>query len=259
MTFLGIFLISNKFYDEVKLWFPLLLFVLLYNLTGLLPIHLSPGFKIFFDFDQSFSYLILGKNTPLSFYLFKHHIPIFDVLFGTTYILQSIIPILIILYVRKFHSKSFYRLSLAGGIVGIVSILLSTFFPTFPPWYIYYYGTDNQIPVHLNPEFAAGGLIYLDRIFATNIFSQLMWNLSSSKFSAFPSLHVGTSTFLYFHFKFNSIKGRNILLIYLLLTCLSVSYLLHHWLLDSITGLIIGASTSFLTNKKFIDNFPNKI
>lgn len=228
--------------EEFYRWYPVYMFMALYDMLAVFQrfIVIRPVTEVFYYFDYYTVGWLFGGEVP-SYYAFEHHIAALDILFGLFYVAHTSIPILAVVYIRFFHKEHFNQLAWSSLFMATMAYLMFLFLPTAAPWYTYYYGFDPSHVGDITMQQATAGVWNTDLALGTHIFAPLMWSLTSAKFAAFPSLHVGTPAYLFFGFKhFKMKKITWFTLAYLLIIFPTVVYLNHHWFADALGGLFIG-------------------
>lgn len=242
---------------EIYHWFPIYLFLAIYDMLSIIQkaIQITHFDKIFYDFDL-YCFGWLFHNTPPSYYFYEHHLAILDIFFGVFYVIHIIFPPIIILYLRVKYEDKFDRMAWSALFLIIICIAFFIFMPTAPPWYSYYYGFNTDGVSKITMKQATAGLWYTDKDMDTDIFSLIMWKLTSAKFASFPSMHVGAPSYIYFSTKYAKIsKLSKIMLVYVIIIFSAVIYLNHHWVADALGGLIFAWFASWLSYKIYGNNY----
>lgn len=238
---------------EIYHWFPIYFFLALYDILAvfqeLFVYHIDPVNFYTFD-DRLFGWAF--NNEPPSYYFYQHHIPALDVFFGVFYVIHIIFPPIVIIYVRIYHEDKFDRLAWSSVFLGIICMLFYYLLPTAPPWYTMNYGFSNQYVTQITIDKAEAGLWYTDQALGVSIFSKIMWNMTSAKFSSFPSMHVGAPAYIYFSCKKLKINSISRLMgVYVILIFCAVIYLNHHWVADALGGLFFAWLSVVLANRVY--------
>jgi hypothetical protein len=238
---------------ELYRWYALYMFLAFYDLLGVIQLYIvpEPNMSTLYYFDK-YTFGVFFDLTPPSYYFYENRLPILDILLGIFYVGHIIFPPLMIIYLRKYHENHFDELAWSALILASISFTFFVFIPTAPPWYTYWYGFNPGYVDDITIFEATAGLWYTDKVLGISLFAPIMWEMTSAKFAAFPSLHVGTPAYIFFSFrKFKLKRPSNFLLIYLIAMCFTVVYLNHHWVADAIAGVLIGWISVRLSSKLY--------
>ncbi|RMG29540.1 MAG: phosphatase PAP2 family protein [Methanobacteriota archaeon] len=220
--------------------YPLIVFGLLYDIISILQFYLNitPNLSILYKFDLILFGWLFGGEPP-SFFFYENHQPLLDILFALIYFSQAFVPFIFFFYYRMSNCEDIPILLWAVAFIGGAAAFFFIFFPTAAPWYVYNFGLDPSKVHALKPEIATAGLWYADQALGTDFFVSFFWTNTQAKFAAFPSLHVGTIALLYFFAKEKNLTFQTTLRIYLLSMIVAVVYLNHHWVADTLMGLLL--------------------
>lgn len=239
--------------EEFYRWFPIFLFLAVYDILAVIQqfVTINPFMESFYYFD-AYTFGLFFGNRPPSYFFYENHIAVLDVFFGIFYVIHTVFPPLMALYLRVVHVDKFDQLAWSAVIIGFFAVFFYIFVPTAAPWYTYWYGFDASQVGNINQMTATAGLWYTDQALGIDFFSRLMWELTAAKFAAFPSMHVGAPAYIYFSFKKVNLKNPSrVMLVYLVIMFFAVVYLNHHWVSDALAGLFFGWLSVKLSNRLF--------
>lgn len=255
-AFLSIYPLFGR--QEFQKWFPIYFVFVIYDILDyvleIIPFdntinRFRMDHKLFsFNFDDyMFSSLFSGKIP--SHYLLEEHIVLLDILFGVIYLWTVIMLVIFTLYIRIKEPYYFKYISISAVLTAFITSLLFIFFPTPPPWFTYYYGVNVPLDISVDKNYAAGGLWNLEKAIPFFPITDILWHFSIFKFGSFPSIHIIISTQVFIFLRRMENKYQYWALGLLLINCLGVIYLAHHYVIDVFVGFILGITMVRLSFK----------
>jgi len=217
-------IVQNKY--KLLLAGPLLFWLLLFQLSSLLPDALRPEINVEAlpeveraIFGSSFVHRMLPKSDLLI------------VLSAIPYLCHFMMPWLFALYLWKCDGNPFLFLWCLG-LLNLAALITQLIFPTAPPWYVEHSGF--ALPTYDTPS-DPGRLIRVDQILSLPLF-QSMYGQNPVVFGSFPSLH-GAWPFLISIYTPSSVLG-SFKWIYVAWVWWAALYLKHHYLVDLLGGAL---------------------
>ena len=209
-------------------------------------------------------FIVFSTYPPIWFHTNQN--PLYDKFYFFHFILVNIYAYLSIvmgavsLSLIYFNPKSFYKFILGLLIVSMFSIPIWYLVPAVSPQELF---LDDKFLFSIPEEF----LYYLQLFIPqAEMVAEMqkykdMWNSNNNGYFAittFPSMHVGWSLIVMYY---GSRLSKYLVLPlwgFFILTCISTVYLLQHYAVDSIAGIIIGI-ISIVVLEKYIKDTPLSI
>ncbi|MBI4366094.1 MAG: inositol phosphorylceramide synthase [Deltaproteobacteria bacterium] len=226
----------------LRTFFPLLLYLLCYDLVHLLPTawRLPVHVHALHDWE-----LMLFRTLPHEWFT-QRHWPIVDALATVTYSLHFIGPVLFGLLLWRRDAETTRRFGWAFFGMNIAAHLIQIGFPTAPPWYVNAHGFATADPLLPGDP---GGLARVDAALEMHYFTN-MYRMSAIVFGAMPSMH-GAWPILMYRFRDGLPRwvGRT-LLGYTALMWFAAVYLQHHYVVDLLVGGAMALIFAFIHSRR---------
>lgn len=208
--------------------------------------------------NPDYAAIVQNPTPPLWFQAFKHvHdgsalVWFLDLMTGLFYGIHFFVPWILGIAIWGYlkDRRLFHRFIYAFAILNTMGLITFVVFPAAPPWYVTQYGFV-QPGVETLVQGNAAGLVKIDRILGTEIFSEIWQNMNPNRFAAVPSLHGGHSLIVAI-FGFLAFRGRKWRWAWWLYPAgmwFSAIYLNHHYIFDPALAAVYLGIAILLTEK----------
>jgi len=182
-----------------------------------------------------------AERVSLPEWLQAHRTPVLDAYFAIPYgtFLFVMVGYAIYLYFRR--EDLLRRFAWSYFFLNVAGFLTYHFYPAAPPWYFASHGCEVDMLAHAS---AGPNLESVDAMLGFGFFGGL-YGRSNDLFGAMPSLHVAYPVLILFAgWHFHRWVGRTLGLLFFFSMTIASVYLLHHWVVDAVVGIVYGVASS---------------
>ncbi|MHA1302942.1 MAG: phosphatase PAP2 family protein [Candidatus Heimdallarchaeaceae archaeon] len=193
---------------------------------------------------------MFGGLTPNEWFATTFSSIAVDIIFGFSYLLHAIVPMIIGAILLFQHDRKNIRfIILSFSIVSLISFITYVVFPAAAPWYVTKYGFNPPDPATSYRESITAGLSRVDEFLGINLF-HLYYGFESNSFASLPSVHAAyaMSAALCAYQKWKK-KSLVIMIPYVFAIIFGAIYFYHHFIIDLIVGIGYSVMTHFIVTR----------
>jgi hypothetical protein len=182
---------------------------------------------------------------PWPAYFADNHHAFLDFVTGAAYLLYLLQFFGIALWLYFSEPGSGRAMAWCFFGVNLLGITIYLLYPAAPPWYVLLHGHG---PADLAAAPSAAGAARFDELVGISYFSAF-YARNANVFGAMPSLHVAYPTIAACFLWTRGTALRSFGVLFASLISFSAIYLVHHYVLDVVVGVVVGLATYFVIRR----------